>query len=162
MMRFARNKKGMTLIDVIVALAVLAIASMPLLTVFANSAMLIKKADTRLEINAITRVVKENVVNSVKFGVGNVIYSYDAKKDIDLNTDINGTSLQIKGKDGQVNGKYKFDAIRTIDFGDIKNPDDMINPAAMLSDTCEYRIDLKKMDGTEVQKIKIYINRLQP
>lgn len=156
MRKLLKNKKGMTLTEVVVALAVLGIVSAPLLVVFTNSAVIVKKTGDRIEINAVTRVIKENVINSVKYG--SLIYSYKEKKEVPLNAG-KREDLQIKDSYDNVNEKYVFDAVRIQEFDTIADPDD---PEIQFDDTCEYLITLKKMDGSEVQKLKVYINRLEP
>lgn len=154
-----KSKKGMTLTEVIISLAVLGIVSAPLLMVFTNAAGIVKKTDERLEINAVTRIMKENVFSSVKYGgEGNSIRSYEDNELKDLkDEEAEGyvgrfRMLQIKGSKDKIYEQYMFDAERVKDFGEIGNA----------ADTCEYLLTLKKRDGTEIQKLRIYINRLDP
>ena len=164
-MKHFRSKKGMTLIETIIALAVLGIVSVPLMAVFTNAAVIVKKTDDRLEINAVTRIIKENVIRSVKYGgLGNAIYSYEYGKKIDLKTGLdedgisrNTINLQVKNSEEEVNTKYKFDAERTMEFNSIANPG---NTGSHLNDTCEYLITLKTENGDMVQKLRILINRI--
>lgn len=158
-MKLFKSKKGMTLLETILALAVLGIVAAPLLTVFTNAAVIVKKTNDRLEINAITRIIKENVTSSVKYGEGHEIYSYDDTEDIVLKTAINGNGkgLQIKGTNDEINPRYKFDAERIVDFGDLSYS---TSAAITLADTCEYLITLKTMDGDMVQKLRILVNRI--
>lgn len=158
------NNKGMTLIEAIVALAILGIVSAPLLVVFTNAQLVIRNTESRLEANAVMRIIKENVTASVKFGGFNKIKQIGANgAEYDLSED-NGdvkTDLEIKGKDQKVNARYKFDLKRTVNFGEL--PGDPANPEKNKpKDTCEYEITLRKMDGQEVQKLKILINSLKP
>jgi prepilin-type N-terminal cleavage/methylation domain-containing protein len=156
-MKLLKSKKGMTLLETILALAVLGIISAPLLTVFTNAAVIVKKTNDRLEINAVTRIIKENVTNSVKYGGnGHGICISGTATIIDLQVE-NGSDLEVKGINDEVNLKYKFDAERTVDFGYLSYSD---NDATILADTCEYTITLKKANGVVVQKLKILINKL--
>lgn len=157
MKRFTKNRRGMTLIETIIALAVLGIVTVPLLVVFTNAQVVIRNTQGRLETNAVMRIIKENVTRAVKYEGGNKISSYEgAQFNLPNNTtdptvDIwhEGKNLEVKGQDGKTNDKYKFDAKRTKDsVGDAKN-------------TWEYEITLKKMDGQEIQKLTILVNRLE-
>ncbi len=148
------NNKGMTLIEAIVALAILGIVSAPLLMVFTNAQMIIRNTGSRLEANAVMRIIKENVTRSVKIGAGNTVRQLDTGAVFDLSVDTGELlNLEVEGKDGKVNDKYKFDVKRTKEFGFL--PGDARN-------TCEYEITLRKMDGQEIQRLKILINNLQP
>jgi len=154
--KFFKNNKGATLIEIVVSLAVLGIISVPLFTTFLSSALIIRRTGEQLEINAVTRIVKENVVASVKYGGGNVIPSYE--------TDEYGTEIEVvlKGCDeannlkvldsmGKVYDKYKFDVKREKDYGEIPG----------YPDTCQYIITLKTFPGDKIiQKVRININRL--
>jgi len=152
MQKLLVSKKGMTLIEVIISLAVLGIVSSPLLVVFTNAQIIIGKTESRIEINAVMRIIKENVTNSVKYGGFNTIKSYTEPDEADLMTDKHGRNLEVKSKDGQINGTYMFDANRTMDFGEISGA----------KNTCEYEIILKKMNGSEVQKLKMLVNSIDP
>ncbi len=150
----------MTLIEVIIALAVLGIVTVPLLVVFTNAQVVIKKTESRLETNAVMRIVKENVTRAVKYGgegSGNNLRSCDGaecdltKKENGFAGQYSGQNLEVKSEDGKINEQYKFDAGRTKDFGEI----------AAAGNTCEYEITLKEMDGTRLQRLKILVNRLE-
>lgn len=156
-MKLFKSTKGTTLLETILALAVLGIISVPLLTVFTNAAVIVKKTNDRLEINAITRIIKENVTNSVKYGgEGHAICVFGTAVKIDLQVE-DGSDLEVKDAKDEINLKYKFDAERTVDFGSLTYSD---NDATVLADTCEYTITLKKADGDVVQKLKILVNKL--
>lgn len=156
-MKLFKSKKGMTLIETIIAMAVLAIVSVPLMAVFTNAAVIVKKTNDRLEINAVTRIIKENVINSVKYGGGNTIKSSETGLEIDLQSVEDGTNLEIKGSKGDINTKYIFDAERTVDFDNLSYS---ASSSQKLADTCEYLITLKTMDGDAVQRLRILINKV--
>jgi|LSQX01.3.fsa_nt_gb prepilin-type N-terminal cleavage/methylation domain-containing protein len=65
MKRFIKNDKGMTLIEVILAVAILGVVTFPLMVSFMNTLALSKKIDQENEVNAITRIVKEKVAESI-------------------------------------------------------------------------------------------------
>lgn len=167
-MKHVKSNKGMTLIETIISLAVLGIVSVPLMAVFTNAAVIVKKTDERLEINAVTRIIKENVINSVKYGgSGNAINTFDHTGLIDLQSgpdaDEDGDfeaaeNLEIKDSKNSVNKKYIFDAERTMNFDTLTNPED---PSRTLADTCEYLITIKAKDtGDTIQRLRILINRI--
>lgn len=163
-----KSNRGMTLIETIIALAVLGIVSVPLMAVFTNAAVIVKKTEERLEINAVTRIIKENVIKSVKDGGdGNAIWNIDHTWQFNLQTgpDDNGDGvfetaedLEILDSEGNVNKKFMFDAKREKDFNTIADP---VDASLALADTCEYLITLKTMDGDVVQRLRILINRVE-
>ncbi len=146
-----KNNKGSSLIEVLVSITILGIISLPLTTSFLNSAILIRMTGERQELNSVMRTIKENVIASVKYGAGNTIPSYGGG-DVVLKDDINGSDLKIVNEIGEISKRFKFDAVRDKDFGEIHG----------FSDTCEYLITVKKMDGEVFQKLRININRLIP
>lgn len=75
MLRFFKRIKGTTLIDVIVSMTILGIITVPLLTVFSDTIALNKKGNDQIDINAVARVVKENVVDDVKASSSPLTYS---------------------------------------------------------------------------------------
>lgn len=68
MFKTLRNKKGMTLTEVIIALAVFGIISVPLIAVFSNSVFITRLTKNQLEINAVIQIVKVEVTQAVKNG----------------------------------------------------------------------------------------------
>lgn len=170
MLKILKNRKGITLVEAIVAMMVLGMLSTVVLMIFTNAMMEVKLANDRIEINAVTRIVKENIVNSVKAGVGNTLISYD--KDaanheyiIDLKTtpNIAGTPNVIKnfkiidGKNN-INTRYKFDTVRVIDFVQASDPE----YAGMdFPNICEYLVTIRKIsDNRIVQKLRLDINNI--
>ena len=69
MFKTLRNKKGMTLTEVIIALAVLGIISVPLIAVFSNSVFITRLTKNQLEINAVIQIVKVEVTQAVKMEI---------------------------------------------------------------------------------------------
>ena len=157
-MKIFKNRKGMTLIEVIVSMTVLGILSAPVLMIFTNSMMTVKLANDRIEINAATRIIKESVTNSVKYGGGNTLTSFDTDGTgteyvLELKTypPIHSSNFKIIDGKNKPNGKYKFDVSRTKTFGEIVD----------YPNTCEYLITIKKIaDDSTVQKLTFLINSL--
>ncbi len=82
------SRKGMTLVEIIMALAVFGIVSVPIVTLFMNSSLTLKATQKQMEINAASRQAKEAVVDWVKSessvptttsGTINAKYEYDAE-----------------------------------------------------------------------------------
>ncbi len=151
-----KNKKGMTMVEVVISLTVIGIISIPLFAAFMSSAALMKKTHEQMEINAVTRVVKENVTVSVKYGGGNKIPSYEIDEYGDeIEVVLKGLSeaknLKVVDSMRRVYDKYKFDVKREKNFGEIIN----------FPDTSEYIVILKENPGgREIQKVRMNINRL--
>lgn len=68
MIKMLKSKKGMSIIEVILALTVLSIVSIPLMTSFGNSIKLTKHIDKEIDINAISRVAIERVTEALVKG----------------------------------------------------------------------------------------------
>ncbi|MDP4093443.1 MAG: prepilin-type N-terminal cleavage/methylation domain-containing protein [Bacillota bacterium] len=174
MKRMRRNNKGMTLLEVMVAMAVFGIISVPLVMSCISPIVITKINQDQIELNAVTRTVKEAVVNAIK----TTGYPIDTQNTIDntgtgLSTDIvtgsacvilrgdtnlrSGRDLEILvGQNGTtpVYSSYTFDAT-------LENvPDTMYDPAkydssvhkysmidAKCTDTCRYEITINKKDS---------------
>ncbi len=80
MLKLLRNNKGMTITEIITALAILGIISIPLVAVFSNSVFIINMTGNQLEINAAMQVAKASVVQAVKNSDELCDFSDDSKK----------------------------------------------------------------------------------
>lgn len=76
-MKFNLNNKGFSLVESIIAIALIGIISIVVTSLFFSMSRISKFSDEQLKRNAIIKVIKENVNNSVR-----------------KNTDIAGTSLR--------------------------------------------------------------------
>jgi prepilin-type N-terminal cleavage/methylation domain-containing protein len=65
MKRLLRNKKGMSLLEVMIAITVLGLLTMPIMISFMNTQRYAKKIDKETEISSITRTVKQLVVDGL-------------------------------------------------------------------------------------------------
>lgn len=66
MLKKNRGENGYSLIEVIIAMTVFAMISLPLVMLFSNSMKLTKSSEEQIELNAITRIVRENVAEAIK------------------------------------------------------------------------------------------------
>ncbi|OPZ92281.1 MAG: hypothetical protein BWY74_01659 [Firmicutes bacterium ADurb.Bin419] len=66
MKELLRNNKGMTLTEVMIALAVLGLLITPIMMSFMNTQIYARKIDKQNEVNAITRTIMQNVSKSLK------------------------------------------------------------------------------------------------
>ncbi len=116
-----KSKKGMTLIEVILAVAILGVVTFPLMVSFMNTLALSKKIDQENEVNAVTRIVKEMVSESIiqnnyELELKDPSDPHDSKKSIrDFISDTissTGTStsdnISIIDSAGNLNDKYFF------------------------------------------------------
>jgi len=62
---FLKSKKGMTLIEVILALSLLAIFTLPLTIGFMNSLLISRKIEVENHVNAVTSIIKERVQDAL-------------------------------------------------------------------------------------------------
>lgn len=65
MKRLFKSKKGMSLIEVMVALTILGLLTIPVMTAFMNTQIYARKVDKETEISSITRTVKQIVANGL-------------------------------------------------------------------------------------------------
>ena len=113
--KLSENQKGVSLVEVIVALTVLGLISVPISMTFLNSTFTAKLTKEQIELTAITRMVKENVAESVKrgcdvFGAGN-----ESKKVRDISaSSINDLyDVKIEDRDGNQYANFMFDVERS-------------------------------------------------
>lgn len=143
-----KGKKGFTIVELIISVALLAIISVPLMAGFVNVARINKLARNQIEINAAAKQVQQEVIEQVKKG--------------GIATDINGNVVNMKTNDvtnikvgdgSTENSSFKYDSdyIGTT----------YIDPVSPVGGTSEYNITLYKKKGTEfkeVQKFKVYVS----
>lgn len=135
------NKKGVTLVEAVVSIALISIVSIGVTTLFFSLSKISKMSNKQLEINGIMRVVHDNVIKSARSGTD--IEGNPGKR---VNkTDITG--LQIKDLSGTDYPEYRFDLdyLSSADYGD----------SAYQVDT--YRITIKTADGVYVTEFCIEI-----
>jgi prepilin-type N-terminal cleavage/methylation domain-containing protein len=114
MRRLHKNNKGFSLIEVIVALTILGIATVPIAATFINAMHTAKLGEEQLEVCTIIRIVKENVADAVKNNAATV---YANTKNIDVSAmDVVTDDLAVMDHLGNdyTNGhypSYKFDVI---------------------------------------------------
>lgn len=147
------SNKGMTLIEVVVSITILGIVVVPLLSVFSTSMTLASKRSNQIEINSITRLIKDNVMVAIKNNRKIKFYNDDGtigegflKESSGFN---NYQNVVIEGKDGNVyTDKFKFDITHQPKFS---------SNAYQLS-IAEYLVVIKKMDNKEINRFVIVID----
>jgi len=112
------SKKGMTVIEVILSLAILGIVTVPLMTVFASSLYMTKHVDNQIEVNMATRLAKELVTYSVNNGselagltsgtLNMRTFMNDYNKESNKNTWGETIKCKIIDSTGKENDKYYF------------------------------------------------------
>jgi len=103
-----KNNKGLTLIEAVVAIAMIGIVSVGITTLMFSLSKTTKMSEEILKLNAICRVVRENVVDSARNGTeiyGNVIKAEDVSA--------SQTDLTVKDRSGAEYPEYKFDLYYT-------------------------------------------------
>ncbi|MCX8130002.1 MAG: prepilin-type N-terminal cleavage/methylation domain-containing protein [Clostridia bacterium] len=170
MYKLYSSKKGMTLTEVMVSLAVLGILSVPLMMTFTNSIMVTKLTQDQIEVNAITRIVKKTVTNAVKYAYSPIKTfdaaangtAYNATADgVILREDAtgfnSGVNLIISDSDGNIYNKYAFNA----EFE--RGPRPLINYDPEFPNTCQYLVTIFRNDANNrvVARLRLDINLLE-
>ncbi|TYQ13243.1 UNVERIFIED_CONTAM: prepilin-type N-terminal cleavage/methylation domain-containing protein [Acetivibrio alkalicellulosi] len=65
MKKLIKSEKGMSLIEVILALAILSVVTIPIFIGFMNALIISKRVDVQTNVNAVTRIIKEEVKNAL-------------------------------------------------------------------------------------------------
>jgi prepilin-type N-terminal cleavage/methylation domain-containing protein len=144
--------KGSSLVEVIVALAILGIISSVATVSFVSSMQTSNKSKEQIDLNAVIDTIRENVTNAVKvpdsdiLGNPGKVLVQDAGSSFILNDQSN---LQITDADNNPNPHYKFDVKNDTGVGSITE-----------KSLLKYLITLKKKDGTEVRKFRLEVNTL--
>lgn len=143
-MKNIKKRKGMTLIEVVVAMTILTIISVPLLTTISMVFKVTAKKKISIEENAIIRIAKENTVEMIKGGTAKRIESYKDRNGDSIVDDndsvywISGTpgnwnipedsnqnkveNLKIRGSEGNYYERYKMNIIYDNSYSDTKLP----------------------------------------
>ena len=148
MRKLLRNKKGFTIVELIISITILAIITVPLMAAFGNVAMMNKLTKDQMEINAVAKQVQQEVINSVKKG--------------GIVKDINGNDVNIKAAD--ISGVKVGDG--STENKDFKYDSDYvgttyIDPASPSGGISEYNITLYKKKGVDfiqALKFKVYVS----
>lgn len=157
MLRVLKNNKGMTLTEVITALAILGIISIPLIAVFSNSVLITHMTKKQMEINAVMQIVKREVAESVKNGVEllefenpdeKVNLSPAASEDPGPYSPVDGRTEFLKIQSGNLTESYKY-RVKYIDKGD--GTVDISKPEP---GTVVLAIELYTSDGKKVSDLK--------
>ena len=111
------NNKGLTLVEAVVAIAMIGIVSVGMTTLFFSLSKTSKMSEEQLKQNAICRVLKENVVISAR--TGDDIYGAGTNKKV---SNVNNTEdLKVVDRSGNEYPEYVFNLEKLseeIDFGD--------------------------------------------
>ncbi len=85
MKRLLKNKKGMSFLEVLIALAILGLLSVPIMMMFMNAQIYAKKVDKQTEINAVTRTIMQLVSDGLK--TNDQLFGPDSSDPIDVDGD---------------------------------------------------------------------------
>lgn len=152
--KILKCKKGTSLVEVIVALAILGIISTVATMSFVSSMQTSNKSKEQIELNAVIDTITENVTNAVKCPDSSILGNPGKKLVISggasYSLTTNCGALQVMDGSGNFNNSYQFDIEQA--FGE---------PTSITQDTVlKYLITLKKQDGTELRKFRLEINTL--
>lgn len=144
--KLIRSKKGFSIVELIIAVTLMAIITVPLMAGFANVALINKLTRNQIGINAVAKQVQQEVIDHVKKGgtAENISGNSVNIKSIDV------TNIKV-GSGSTENMDYKYDS----DY--IGTTQSSTNSSGI----SEYNITLyKKKDASfkEVLKFKVYVS----
>ncbi len=145
MKKMFKKKRGLSLVELIISVALLSIVMVPVLTAFLNVAAMNNKTKAQIEINNIAKLVQQDVIDHVKKNDSVQTDSGNKNfKDISTNNFVTLTGVKIFSNSIEVKG-FKYDAT----YISKTNPGDL-GPEA-------YLINLYK-NNKKVKQFKVYIN----
>ena len=112
-----KNNKGLTLVEAVVAIAMIGIVSLGMTTLFFSLSKTSKMSEAQLKQNAICRVIKENVAIAAR--TGDDIYGTGTNKKVSNVSSIE--NLDVVDRSGNVYPEYVFNLEKLteeIGFGD--------------------------------------------
>lgn len=147
------ERSGYSLIEVIIAMTVFAMISVPLIMLFGNSMKLTRSSEEQIEINAITRIIKENVSFAIKDTSavhGNAAGSGELRTVSGLTESLHARNNLIildHESDPAKNPyeEYRFDAVPLSSPGD---------------DVHRFRISIKRKNGTILRVFIVEANKV--
>lgn len=149
MFKFLKNNKGMTITEIITALAVLGIISIPLMAVFSNSVMLTKMTGNQLEINAVMQIAKAQVVHSVKNDVGLRDFS-DPESD---------HKIYLNPSDPDPDAIYDHAGNETVAFLQLEGPG--LDSSSALKQKYKYKVRYEAMESPDIVRLTIKLYTAQ-
>jgi Tfp pilus assembly protein PilE len=145
MINLLKKRRGLSIVELIIAVTLLAICTVPLLAGFTNVALMNKMTKSRIEINAVAKLVQQQMIDHIKkcddveYYNGIIIHTKNIKGSsgyIDIN---NG----VVREDSTVNSNFKFNA--------------KYNIATANPELCEYTITLFKKKGSAFVQVQKFI-----
>jgi len=107
------NNKGLTLVEAVVAIAMIGIVSVGMTTLFFSLSKTSKMSEEQLKQNAICRVLKENVVISAR--TGDDIYGAGTNKKV---SNVSNTeNIDVVDRSGNTYPEYVFNLKKVEEFG---------------------------------------------
>jgi len=116
--RFYKNNKGLTLIEAVVAIAMIGMVSVGITTFMFSLSKTTKMSEEVLKVNAICSVVRENVVQSARNNTA--IFGNESTGEKAEGIGTTHTELIVKDQSGVEYPEYNFDLYCTdeTDYGD--------------------------------------------
>lgn len=157
----------MTLTEVIIALAILGIISVPLIAVFSNSVFITQLTKRQMEINAVMQIAKVEVAYAVKnpSSIPDFDDPGDVTKQVDINpktsplydTKGNETTSYLRIEKSNLADRYKY-RVKYLDMGGA-SPD--YSKPAPEPNTVELLIKLYSSEGKFLRELKADINYIE-
>lgn len=152
MYRLVSNRKGFSLIELIVSITILAIVSIPIMAGFTSVAAINVRTKSQQEINAVMRTIEHDVKDYVKTQSSNIKTDGSDIQLFDGTNFSNGTNIKVVGNLTGVNyDKYRYDATYAFPVDD---------NTGYIDRTHEYIINIKMKDKSgfkQVQSFRVHI-----
>ena len=111
--KLLKKNSGISLVEVIVALTVLGILSVPISMAYINTMKLTRLSDSQIQLNSITRIVSQNVSGAIKGGDihGNTGVELTDGTDYFGDATNPRENLRVFDHNGKEYVNYQFDAV---------------------------------------------------
>jgi prepilin-type N-terminal cleavage/methylation domain-containing protein len=145
------NKKGLSLVELLVSIAILAVVAVPVFSSFISIASINVRTQDQQNIDAVARVIKSDIIDYVQSGNSGLQTDYGPIKLRDGNLFLNeATNIMITGNSSSSDySNYRYD---------IKHNGKIIDNTGtgLIDNTHEYIVNVKKKDGASYKNIQSF------
>lgn len=138
MIKLLGSNKGLTIVELILSITILAIITVPVMACFVNITAINLHAKHQLEIDAVMGVIRTEVVDAVKNNLDVVTESGTSK----INTGSHLTDVKINGGTGFDN--YRYDVVGV----------EELTEGSYIKNVVECNINVKKKKGSTYNTVQ--------